>query len=293
MVLPGDLTRAVNGVLDQSLLAPVGDRGLLHHTAARAWRPLVALAARAGFGLTYTYGGTYRTYGEQVALFRQRYTTTIRPMAPSKVWAGVRYWQLPNTAMAAVPGTSNHGLGLAVDTAIGSGPGNVTGIGPRLDWMLATAPQFGWSWETQSEGWHIRYIGGDTPPPAVLLYEASLGIQPTVPSSSPATTPETTTPAPTEDDMTIQILRSMSDPPEFYAEFVAMCDSAGHSIEVQWSGDGDDPAVKLRMQRLRDVGIAEANITLAGLQSNRLHPKHRPGDIRDNRHTWSDADFAP
>jgi LAS superfamily LD-carboxypeptidase LdcB len=29
---------------------------------------------------------------------------------------------------------------------------------------LAEAPSLGWSWELQSEPWHIRYVAGDKTP---------------------------------------------------------------------------------------------------------------------------------
>lgn len=165
VVLPGDLADVRNGQLSTSLLTAVGPRGWLHHRAAAAWALLVLAAARDGFALTYTYGGTYRALGDQIALFRQRYTTSNLPGRPVKVWEGVVYSQLPNTAMAAVPGTSNHGWGLAVDTALGTGPDRALSITPRIDWLAEHAPPLGWSWETlPSEPWHIRYVLGDHVP---------------------------------------------------------------------------------------------------------------------------------
>jgi LAS superfamily LD-carboxypeptidase LdcB len=59
--------------------------------------------------------------------------------------------------MAAVPGTSNHGWGLACDVW------NV-GQNGRLEWLLDNAKRFGFSWEVQSEPWHIRYVLGDDLP---------------------------------------------------------------------------------------------------------------------------------
>jgi hypothetical protein len=99
-------------------------------------------------------------------------------------------------------------------------------------------------------------------------------------------------PASREDDMPIHILRSMTDPPEFNAQFIAYCDTAGHSIEVQWSGSGDDPRVAQRMADLRAAGITETHITLAGLRNNVLHARYRPGDITDSLHDWTPEDFA-
>ena len=75
-------------------------------------------------------------------------------------------------APAGTPGTSNHGIGLAIDIASASGK--------RLEWLLgdgfatSNALKFGFSWEVadsknpNSEAWHIRYVCGDKLPQAVL-----------------------------------------------------------------------------------------------------------------------------
>ena len=59
--------------------------------------------------------------------------------------------------LAAVPGTSNHGWGLAVDFRY---PGSVTST-PGFSWLLANAPSFGWTWAgrtfAQVEPWHWEY----------------------------------------------------------------------------------------------------------------------------------------
>ena len=68
-----------------------------------------------------------------------------------------RMERLPGVASAACPGTSNHGWGLAVDIY-------AVGAEGRLEWLLDNAARFGWSWELQSEPWHIRYVLGDTLP---------------------------------------------------------------------------------------------------------------------------------
>jgi hypothetical protein len=82
------------------------------------------------------------------------------------VWDGVTYWQKPNTAMAAVPGTSNHGLGLAIDFAT-----NMENYNAFVAWLIANAATYGYSAESQSESWHWRYVAGDNVPPAVLAFE--------------------------------------------------------------------------------------------------------------------------
>ena len=64
---------------------------------------------------------------------------------------------------AATPGTSNHGLGLAVDLA---GPESQAGTAPH-EWLVATAPLFGWLWPCNMrpggagphEPWHFEFQG--------------------------------------------------------------------------------------------------------------------------------------
>lgn len=159
--LPEDLKGQQNGRLDSSLLVDIPG-GQLHHAAAAAWLKMVGAAQRDGITLAPTSRvDTYRPYSVQVALFQARYDRTPR-QTDSKVWNGVRYWLKPGLAMAAVPGTSNHGYGIAVDVANASGD--------RLAWMLAHAPLLGWSWEAQSEPWHIRYVRGWKAPQEIPPY---------------------------------------------------------------------------------------------------------------------------
>lgn len=65
----------------------------------------------------------------------------------------------------AVPGTSNHNLGIAIDIANASGK--------RLEWLLKHAQSFGFSWEVQSEPWHLRYVTGDNVPTRVKEWLAN------------------------------------------------------------------------------------------------------------------------
>jgi LAS superfamily LD-carboxypeptidase LdcB len=193
VTLPRDLAEVQNGKLPPSLLEQVGPKGFLHPLAARAWRALVAEAKSKGFHLTYTYGGCYRDYASQRSLFVSRYQ--MEPIAgrPWKVWEGVRWYQKPATAMAAVPGTSNHGLGLAIDAALdndladGVGPDDAQSIMPAFPWFHDAALKYGFSFEAQSEPWHVRYVAGDRIPDAVLAYEDSLKPPPPpVPSPTPS-----------------------------------------------------------------------------------------------------------
>ena len=156
--MPSDLADKSNGQLPDSILADVPG-GRLHHIAAKAYIAMREAAAKDGITLDPTSPvDTYRTLEIQTATFLKRYDHERRPSTP-KQWRGQLWWLKPGFAGSAVPGTSNHGWGLAIDIANTSGS--------RLDWLLANAGKYGFSWETQSEAWHIRYVLGDDHPATV------------------------------------------------------------------------------------------------------------------------------
>lgn len=101
----------------------------------------------------------YRSYELQVKIFTERYD--IRwigrgPYGDVRWWNGKRYVRMRNAA-AAVPGTSNHGIGVAVDFASGI---NSSFSSPQHNWMKAHAGRFGWSnaaGRTINEPWHWEY----------------------------------------------------------------------------------------------------------------------------------------
>lgn len=185
-----------NGRLDPALLGPAyipGGNFLLHKKAARAMRAMVHALGQAGFKVRAT--GTYRTFDAQKALFVSRYQPVSRtayyltPSSRRKYWSDAGrygysspYWTLrryPNgsfPAMAATPGTSNHGWGLAADLAEErDGYPGVESVSPAMvAWLCAHAHRFGYSAEAQSEPWHWRYVAGPTLPPAVIAFEDSL-----------------------------------------------------------------------------------------------------------------------
>lgn len=176
--LPAVLNGQSNGKLPTSILVSTPGLGggptvRLVEPAARCWR---AFSGTAPMVLKATSSAdSYRTLAQQLATWHARYEPD-----PFPGYIGTRWWpahydeqgrwvnahlwyQLPNTAVAAVPGTSNHGLALAVDVANASGS--------RLAWMQANVRTFGFSFETQSEPWHVRATEGDDIPDAVLAYE--------------------------------------------------------------------------------------------------------------------------
>lgn len=84
------------------------------------------------------------------------------------------YWDLyiaGDGNVAARPGTSNHGWGMAVDIYT---PAYGSSSSPQHKWLQQWAPQFGWTWTTgraSGESWHWEFAatptiawGGDAAP---------------------------------------------------------------------------------------------------------------------------------
>lgn len=168
--LPKDLDGVKAGVLPDSLLVSLPmNQGKLHHVAAKAWIALQSAAWAAGikpFKPT-SAGDTYRTLALQKQGFLSRYQREPIEGADTRTWDGVKWYLKKGNAPMAVPGTSNHNLGLAVDVSEASGA--------RLEWMLKHCAEYGFSWEVQSEPWHIRYVCGDKLPDAVNAYFVAKG----------------------------------------------------------------------------------------------------------------------
>jgi peptidoglycan hydrolase-like protein with peptidoglycan-binding domain len=124
----------MNGRMSRSELAPIAG-GYLRKDAAAAWNAMNFLS-HMKYGVTLLPSGSmssYRTYSQQVYL-----------------WG---LYQSGRGNLAATPGTSNHGLGLAVDCAT-----------PRMRQIVdVIGSPFGWAkrWsDAPSEWWHIRWRSG-------------------------------------------------------------------------------------------------------------------------------------
>ncbi len=175
---PSVLTGQTNGKLDPAILLDTPAPGVtwpcrLVEPAARSYRALSAAAQRAGHTLKPSGPfDSYRPYYVQERIFLQRFTTN--PVSSTRrTWQGETWYLRPGMALAAVPGTSNHGRGIAVD--IGEERDGDTGTESiddgTLRWLLANEERFGFSHEVQSEPWHIRYFAGDHVPQAVTDHE--------------------------------------------------------------------------------------------------------------------------
>lgn len=180
---------ALSGMLAANQLRTITGTTRLVRFDLLAQTDALRTAFLAHFGKSLVVTDGYRSYQSQVDVFTARYTKTYLAGRPYRVWNGERWYQRPGTAVAAVPGTSNHGWAQAID--FGSGV-NTSLTSAEWKWMAANAPRFGWThpaWAKQAgslEPWHweATYV-----PPSSY---APVG--PTPPTPIPP-------PNPAEDDM--------------------------------------------------------------------------------------------
>jgi LAS superfamily LD-carboxypeptidase LdcB len=122
--------RFENGRIPATALAAVGSTGhRLAAPAAAAMESLLRAAQRDGVRIGIT--DSYRSYDEQVDLARRK---------------GL-YSQ---GGLAAKPGTSDHGWGLAVDLDLDD---------RAQAWMRANGARFGFAENTPGEPWHWKFTG--------------------------------------------------------------------------------------------------------------------------------------
>lgn len=161
--MPSMLVGQQNGIVDPSLLSPI-QGGRLLHPAARAWNAMVHTALIDGVVLEPSAeDNTYRGYGIQWNYFSERNDHTPRNTKKS-YYLGLEWWQIPGKTTAAVPGTSNHSWGLAVDV-------DDVERGGRFSWLCNNGPRFGFSLEAgieNTEHWHWHYFAGDAIPPGLI-----------------------------------------------------------------------------------------------------------------------------
>lgn len=123
---------ASNGRLGSSDLAPIAGEGYLCPSAAAAWNAMATKILEETGQRICPKGpdSSYRSYERQVY-----------------------YWNLYQSGagnLAASPGNSNHGLGLAVDTAFDA---VINQYGAPFGWQKA------WS-DASTEPWHFKYAEG-------------------------------------------------------------------------------------------------------------------------------------
>lgn len=190
---PSGVDVASNGRLrDDQLrqsMAPGHGMVQLHPLASRAFDVLQFNCwHETGQQLTVvSKADAYRSYERQRATFLARYTQTYNPLTTTtnvKVWEGTRWYQRRGVAMAASPGTSNHGWGLAFDAAWWvENPLThswsikaVTSNRLAFAWLELNAIDHGFAWNNRTEAWHMEYFAGDAVPQRVLNLERLFGV---------------------------------------------------------------------------------------------------------------------
>jgi LAS superfamily LD-carboxypeptidase LdcB len=173
IIMPADLKGQKNGEINPALLRNIkSPNGKLHRLAATAWNAMQLAAYFDGIELKHV--GAYRPLSEQTALFNKRYSPTPTGRTPqvTRTMGGKTWYLKKGFAPAGSPGTSTHGLGLAVDVASASGK--------RLAWLLgdgfmtSNALKFGFTWQVGDsknknfEAWHLQFVCGDKLPQAVV-----------------------------------------------------------------------------------------------------------------------------
>lgn len=152
------------GEVPAYLLRAIRPYGRLHWLAAQSWEAMRKAAHADGirpFKPT-SVADTYRDLVTQEKGFLARYTTApISNSESIRMFRGQKYYLKPGLAPMAVPGTSRHNLGLAVDVS--------QAFGERLLWMEKNCMDFGWCWEFRSgaEPWHICYFKAELVPARV------------------------------------------------------------------------------------------------------------------------------
>ena len=148
-----------NGEVPASVLAPLdGQPGaFLRADAAAAWNR-ARKEIKAATGRDIRARGWNRTLAEQVKFFNLAYKPQASGGTDARWWNGRRYVRRPGKAAAAIPGTSNHGWGIAVD---------VEDFGLENQWNSAwrakafpILAKHGWtdhSGRSIGEPWHIEY----------------------------------------------------------------------------------------------------------------------------------------
>jgi LAS superfamily LD-carboxypeptidase LdcB len=166
LVVPKELREIPNGKVPKKLMKTIKTGGLMWGPAADAFNRMYDAAEEAGIYLADV--GDYRPYDRQEALFLDRYRDKPQPRKPevTRTWNGKTWYLRKGCAPAGVPGTSNHGYGLAIDIAEKDKRGQIIRLtGKTQKWLCLNAPTFGFYLQgndpksPEFEIWHWQYCG--------------------------------------------------------------------------------------------------------------------------------------
>lgn len=162
MTLPKEVAKAENGKLPKETLVKIAIGGQMWTWAAFCFNMMAAEAKKAGIKLKNI--GDYRPYERQLAMFNDRYSLKDEGRVPqvTRTWNGKKYFLKKGKSPSGIPGTSNHGVGLAIDLDVKD---------PKtLEWLCANAPTYGFYLQgsdpkhPEFEAWHWQYCEGDKLP---------------------------------------------------------------------------------------------------------------------------------
>jgi LAS superfamily LD-carboxypeptidase LdcB len=167
LIVPTALKQYKNGQLAESVLASVKTGGKMYAPVAAQFNKMYDAALAAGFKLKNV--GDYRSFQGQLSMFMDRYVTTDTGTGVTRKYEGKTWFLKKGKAPIAQPGKSNHNLGLSVDVSEASGE--------RLAFMAETAALYGFTWELDSEPWHVNYYTGDRVPALVQQWKEAKSLQ--------------------------------------------------------------------------------------------------------------------
>lgn len=221
VTVPTFLVGAPNGELPSEWLRSWDEDGKMFLPVSYAFQALYLGAVGVGITVSHRRAdstGRFRTLQRQYEMLHERYVpyyisgardTNYVPAHyfQGKYYAAAMWYLKPGNAMAATPGKSNHGYGLADDMASDVNADNVPeGLNDTLlMWLRDNSVAYGIGLETRSERWHWHWIGGDTLSQRVVNTLTAAGVaipdlrkfKFTVPG---ATLPPVVTPPPTGAD---------------------------------------------------------------------------------------------
>lgn len=165
LVLPSGLKNVKNGELDKKVLKKISIGGEMWLYAAVCFNVMAAAAKKDG--IKFKNIGDYRPLKRQEKMFKDRYSLKDEGRVPkvTRQYQGKTWFLKRGKSPSGVPGTSNHGLGLAIDLDVSK---------PQVaEWLCANAPKYGFYLQgsdpksPEFELWHWQYCDGDKLPKAV------------------------------------------------------------------------------------------------------------------------------
>ena len=171
VILPRIVAHCQAGELPNNMLVEVKPYGKLLYAAADCW---MAWRDRAFAEGIKTFKPTsandcYRSLATQTIAWNDRMTTAPIAGVKPRVYKGQNWYLKPGKAPIAQPGSSHHNWGISVDVSEASGE--------RFAFMAETALDYGFSWELDSEPWHVNCYNADVTPALVLEWKKAKSLQ--------------------------------------------------------------------------------------------------------------------